>query len=131
MYKSLLGMMLLTCTLLGIAQPTYAQNPPNTSNAEILDVIPHDCWGFIAIRNLREFDEKLSQFCKQIDLTPFSLLNSLETRINIGPTIKPDGSFAIVFMPTDTLATLGTNSVLVFPCEDVEAFLKNFQTSRL
>jgi len=104
---------------------------PVRDNAAILSAIPADCWGFVQINNLRALDDKLVTFLEQIKLPPMRLIEMLQARLNLGPRITYDGSLAVVFTPTDTLADMGTGTVLVFPCASVESLLSEFPTEKI
>ena len=101
------------------------------SETAILSAIPADCWGFVQINNLRALDDKLVTFLEQIKLPPMRLIEMLQVRLNLGPRITYDGSLAIVFTPADTLADMGTRTVLIFPCASVESLLSDFPTEKI
>ncbi len=104
---------------------------PVRGDTAILSAIPADCWGFVQINNLRALDDKLVTFLEQIKLPPMRLIEMLQARLNLGPQITYDGSLAVVLTPADTLADMGTRTVLVFPCASVESLLSDFPTEKI
>jgi hypothetical protein len=85
----------------------------------------------VQINNLRALDDKLVTFLEQIKLPPMRLIEMLQARLNLGPQITYNGSLAIVFTPAETLADMGTRTVLVFPCASVESLLSDYPTEKI
>ena len=120
--------------ILALAWP--AQDPQPTGlwgsdPAAILSIIPADCWGFVEIHNLRALDDKLAKFLEQVGMPPFRVMELLQTRLNLGPTINYDSGLAVVFLPADSFANMGLKAVLLFPCQNVESLLSEFPTEKL
>ncbi len=122
---------LMTLAVLLSGRSGAAAADPVRGDTAILSAIPADCWGFVQINNLRALDDKLVTFLEQIKLPPMRLIEMLQARLNLGPRITYDGSLAVVFTPADTLADMGTRTVLIFPCASVESLLSDFPTEKI
>ncbi len=110
------------------AVPLGAQSAAAT---DVLEVIPGRCWGFVAVRNPQQFDDKVQNLLGQWSLPPTRLLESLEARLNLGPKINRDGGLAMVMMPGEPAEPAGNNAVLLFACSSVESLLGDFSAEAL
>lgn len=120
--------------ILALGWPAQNQQPTGlwgSDSAAILSVIPADCWGFVEIHNLRALDDKLAKFLEQVGMPPFRVMELIQTRLKLGPTINYDSGLAVVFLPADSFANMGPKAVLLFPCQNVESLLSEFPTEKL
>ena len=109
--------------------PAKAQSQPPPE--DILSVIPDDCWGFVVIRNLADLDQKTVQFFEALKVPPVRPIEMFNTRLNLGPQINPNGSVGVVFVPAESFDQIGSRSVLLFHCTDVDTLLQGFQTEKI
>jgi hypothetical protein len=99
-----------------------------TTTRHLLDVIPASCLGAITVANVTQLDGDLVALTTALGKPSVGLVDLFEQRLKLGPRIPAEGPLGIVFMPPETAAALGQNAVLILPCDNVEAWLKDFTT---
>ncbi len=117
---------------LALLMPLTVLSPRNTAaETALLDVIPADCFAYVAIENIEKLDTGLAPLLEKMNAPMFAPKSLILERLNLGPHIPADSPVAAVLMPASSVPELGAVAVLVLRCPDVETWLRDHDPEKI
>ncbi len=122
--------MLVTSVPLVWAEDAAKPAAPATAAAagpkDLLEAIPDEAWGFVAIPNLKKFDGKLGDLAEKLNFPIGSPIALAMGQLGIGEGLREDGGVGLVVLdPTQYGAPPDMLAVLI-PTTDAKALLSAF-----
>jgi hypothetical protein len=112
------------------AEAAKADAPkPATSQAgpkDLLEAIPDDAWGFVAIPNLKTFDGKLGDLGEKLNFPIGSPIALAMGQLGIAEGLREDGGVGLVVMDPTQYGTPPDDLVILLPTTDAKALLTAF-----
>ncbi len=129
MYAAVLAL-LVSMPHVWAAEPTESK-PASTSTApagpkDLLDAIPDEAWGFVAIPNLKTFDGKLGDLGEKLNFPIGSPIALAMGQLGIAEGLREDGGVGLVVLDPTQYGTPPDMLVLLLPTTDAKALLTAF-----